>query len=150
MSHEALSWYWASLPAPAPRPALQGTASCDVGVVGGGIAGLSTALHLAKRGYSVRLLEAERIGWGASGRSGAQAIFGVAAGQDKLAGLIGEADARRVWDMSVEALALQRELITCHGIDCDYVAGQLHVAIKPRQARELGDQRGGLDLAREV
>src|SRR6478752_6837802 len=124
-------WYWASQPEPPLRPPLHGSAACDVGVVGGGIAGLSAALHLARRGYKVTLLESERIGWGASGRSGAQAIFGVAAGQDKLTRLIGAADARRVWDMSVEALSLLRELIGAHDIDCDYVSGQLHAAIKP-------------------
>ena len=114
-----------------------GELSCDVGVVGAGIAGLSAALHLAQRGYRVTVLEAQRIGWGASGRSGAQAIFGVAAGQDKLKALIGTADARRVWDMSVEALSLLRELIATHQIDCDWHSGQMHVAIKPRQQREL-------------
>jgi gamma-glutamylputrescine oxidase len=130
-------WYWASLPDTPPRPPLAGTASCDVGVVGGGIAGLSAALHLAQRGYRATLLEAERIGSGASGRSGAQAIFGVAAGQDKLTALVGAADARRIWDMSVEALALMRDLIATNAIDCDYVSGQMHVAIKPRQLAEL-------------
>ncbi len=135
--HDNLSWYWASLPEVAPRPALTGSAECDVGVVGGGIAGLSAALHLAERGYRVRLLEAEQVGWGASGRSGAQAIFGLAAGQDKLTALLGTADARRIWDMSLEALALMRELIERHRIECDYVAGQMHVAIKQRQASEL-------------
>jgi gamma-glutamylputrescine oxidase len=130
-------WYWASLPDAPLRPALTGAASCDVGVVGGGIAGLSAALHLAQRGYRVTLLEAERIGWGASGRSGAQAIFGVAAGQDKLNALLGAVDARHVWDMSIEALSLMRELIAHHQIDCDYVSGQMHVAIKPRQLVEL-------------
>lgn len=136
-SSRDISWYWAAAPDVPARPALEGAADCDVGVVGGGIAGVSAALHLAGRGYRVRLLEAERIGWGASGRSGAQAIFGVAAGQDKLNALIGAADARRVWDMSVEALALMRELVAVHAIECDYVAGQMHVAIKPRQAAEL-------------
>jgi len=130
-------YYWAALPEPTLRAPLAGSAECDVGVVGGGIAGLSTALHLAQRGYRVTVLEAERIGWGASGRSGAQAIFGVAASQDKLATLIGSAAARRIWDMSVEALALMRELIATHRIDCDYVPGQMHVAIKPRQWTEL-------------
>jgi gamma-glutamylputrescine oxidase len=131
------SWYQASLP-PAPVwSALAGAARCDIGVVGGGIAGLSTALHLAARGYQVTVLEAERIGWGASGRSGGQAIFGVAAPQEKLVALLGDADARRVWDMSLEALALLRELIAAHRIDCDYVPGHLHVAIKPRQRDEL-------------
>ena len=109
-------------------------------VVGGGIAGCSTALHLAERGYRVVLLESERIGWGASGRSGAQAIAGVACGQSKLERLIGEADARRVWDVTVEGLRLQRELIARHAIDCDLVAGQMHVALKPRQERELREE----------
>jgi gamma-glutamylputrescine oxidase len=125
------------LPDEPVHPPLQGDSACDVGVVGGGIAGLSAALHLAERGFRVTLLEAERLGWGASGRSGAQAIFGVAAGQDKLEALLGAADARRVWDMSIEALELMRQLIARHDIDCDYVAGQMHVAIKPRQAAEL-------------
>ena len=58
----------------AARPALSGSRSCDVCVVGGGIAGTSTALHLAERGFDVILLEAQRIGWGASGRSGAQVL----------------------------------------------------------------------------
>jgi gamma-glutamylputrescine oxidase len=132
-----VSWYQASLGAAPALPPLAGSASCDVGVVGGGIAGLSAALHLAGRGFKVTLLEAEQVGWGASGRSGAQAIFGVAAGQEKLAALIGARDARRVWDMSVEALALLRQLIAQHTIDCDYVPGHLHVAIKPRQREEL-------------
>jgi gamma-glutamylputrescine oxidase len=131
------SWYHASLPPVPAQPALVGSESCDVAVVGGGIAGVSAALHLAQRGYRVTLLEAEHIGWGASGRSGAQAIFGVAASHDKLVSLVGEGDARRVWDMSIESLSLMRELIATHGIDCDYVAGQMHVAIKPRQRTEL-------------
>jgi gamma-glutamylputrescine oxidase len=131
------TWYEASLPPAQVQAPLQGAARCDVGVVGGGIAGLSAALHLAERGYRVTLLEAEHIGWGASGRSGAQAIFGVAASQDKLDALVGRDHARRVWDLSLEALSLLRELIARHGIDCDWVSGQMHVAIKPRQRDEL-------------
>jgi gamma-glutamylputrescine oxidase len=134
------SWYAASAPPQPPRPALEGGLTVDVCVVGGGIAGCSTALHLAEQGRSVALLEAHRVGWGASGRSGAQAIPGVACGQHKLDALIGAADARRVWDVSVEGLRLQRELITRHGIDCDLRSGQMHVAIKPRQERELREE----------
>ena len=130
-------WYWASLPEPQQRPALQGEARTDVCIVGAGIAGCSAALHLAERGYRVVVLEDQQVGWGASGRSGAQAIFGVAAPQDKLETLVGPADARRIWDLSVEALDLLRSLMQRHGIECDYVSGQMHVAIKPRQAREL-------------
>ena len=134
------SWYAASAPPQPTRPALQGEIDADVCVVGGGIAGCSTALHLAERGYRVALLEAHRVGWGASGRSGAQAIPGVACGQQKLQALIGAADARRVWDVSVEGLRLQRELIARHAIDCDLREGQMHVALKPRQERELREE----------
>ncbi|MBM4192614.1 MAG: FAD-binding oxidoreductase [Gammaproteobacteria bacterium] len=137
MSHPIHSWYVSSTVASSSRPVLEGDHETDVCVIGGGIAGCSTALHLAERGYRATLLEAETIGWGASGRSGAQAITGVACGQTKLKTLVGASDARRIWDMSVEALRLQRELIDRHGINCDYVAGQMHVALKPRQEREL-------------
>jgi gamma-glutamylputrescine oxidase len=122
------------------RPALAGTVDCDVCVVGGGIAGCSAALHLAERGYSVVLLEEKRIGWGASGRNGAQALPGVAAGQSKLEKLIGRTDARAVWDATVEGLALMRERIARHGIDCDWVDGHMHVAIKPRHDAELREE----------
>lgn len=131
------SWYAASAPARAARPALMGTIDADVCVIGGGIAGCSTALHLAERGRSVALLEAELVGWGASGRSGAQAITGVACGQHKLESLVGRDDARHIWNITVEGLELQRQLIRRHSIDCDYVSGQMHVALKPRQEREL-------------
>jgi gamma-glutamylputrescine oxidase len=140
MSRHVESWYAASAGAAPVRPALEGEVEADVCIVGGGIAGCSTALHLAERGYRVALLEAELIGWGASGRSGAQAITGVACGQSKLEELVGAVDARRIWDMSVEGLQLQRELIRKHAIDCDYVSGQMHVALKPRQERELREE----------
>ena len=130
--------YYAASAHPAPdRPTLAGSIGCDVCVVGGGIAGCSAALHLAERGYDVVLLEEHRIGWGSSGRSGAQAIHGVAAGQAKLERLIGPQAARAVWDVSVEGLALMRELIARHHIDCDSAEGHMLAAIKPRHEREL-------------
>ncbi|MEY3714177.1 MAG: hypothetical protein RL321_1797, partial [Pseudomonadota bacterium] len=131
------TWYHAEAKAAATYPALSGQIEADVCVVGGGIAGCSAALHLAERGYRVVLLEADRIGSGASGRSGAQAITGVACGQDKLESLVGFDTAKRIWDMTVEGLALQRELIARHSIDCDYTPGQMQVAIKPRQEAAL-------------
>jgi len=134
------SYYSATAHARPARPTLDGTVDCDVCVVGGGIAGCSTALHLAERGYRVVLLEGQRIGWGASGRSGAQALLGVAAGHAKLARLIGESDARRVWDITVEGLALIRELIGRYRIDCDWVAGHMQVAMKARHDAEIRDE----------
>jgi gamma-glutamylputrescine oxidase len=132
-------WYWDDAPAPPARPAFAGRASCDVAIVGGGLAGVTAALELAERGLSVVLLEAEHIGWGASGRSGAQALPGVAASQQKLQRLIGADDARRVWDMTIEGLDLIRDRIARHGIDCDWRSGQMHVGLKPRHARELAE-----------
>jgi gamma-glutamylputrescine oxidase len=130
--------YYAASAHPAPdRPALAGSLDCDVCVVGGGIAGCSAALHLAERGYRVALLEENRIGWGASGRSGGQAIFGLAAPQAKVTRLVGADAARIVWDVTVEALALIRELIARHQIDCDWAEGYMLTAIKQRHDAEI-------------
>jgi gamma-glutamylputrescine oxidase len=118
---------------------LQGDHRTDVAVVGGGIAGLSAALHLAKRGYRVMLLEARFAGYGASGRSGGQTIFGLAASQKTLQAEVGDDAARRLFELSVEALECTRELIRDHRIDCDYHANHVHVATKVRHLRELED-----------
>src|ERR1700745_1472973 len=131
------SYYASSAHAAPGRPALPGSLDCDVCVIGAGIAGCSTALHLADRGLAVVLLEEHRVGWGASGRSGAQAIYGVAAGQAKLDRLIGASAARTVWDVSIEGLALIRELIARFSIRCDWTPGHLAVAVKERHVREL-------------
>jgi gamma-glutamylputrescine oxidase len=132
----APSYYAASSPAPA-RAALRGELKADVVVLGGGLAGVSTALHLAERGYRVVLLEARFVGYGASGRSGGQTIFGLAASQRTLTAQVGRDDAHRLFDLSVEALDHTQALIRDHGIDCDYRPQHVHVAVKPRQVDEL-------------
>jgi gamma-glutamylputrescine oxidase len=134
--------YYAISANPAPQhPALLESIDTDVCVIGGGIAGCSTALHLAERGYQVVLLEGERIGWGASGRSGGQALVGYASGQAKLETALGLDDARRLWDMSVESLDLLRDLVSRHRIDCDLHWGAVHVAVKERQRDELLEEQ---------
>jgi len=125
--------------AQAARDALRGESRVDVAVLGGGLAGCSAALHLAKRGYRVALLEAHFVGYGASGRSGGQAIFGLAAGQQRLAADVGRDDARRLFDLSIEALDLTQSLIREYAIECEYQPNHVHVALKPRQVRELAD-----------
>jgi gamma-glutamylputrescine oxidase len=106
-------------------------------VVGAGIAGCSAALHLARRGYKVALLEARFAGYGASGRSGGQLIFGVASSQKALTAQVGHENAHRLFALSVEALDLTRALIDSYAIACDYAANHVHVATKPRHVREL-------------
>jgi gamma-glutamylputrescine oxidase len=130
--------YYAATAHPAPvRPVLEGSVDCDVCVVGAGIAGCSAALHLREKGLSVVLLEEHRVGWGASGRSGGQALVGLAPGQAKLERLLGAGPARVLWDVSVEGLSLLRELIARFAIDCDFASGSLLTAVKARHVREL-------------
>ena len=135
----ARSYYAATIPAGAQpqRVPLEGQFDADVAVIGGGIAGCSAALHLARRGYRVALLEARCVGYGASGRSGGQTIFGLAASQKSLIAQVGREDARRLFDLSVEALDLTQALILEHGIECEYRPNHLHVVIKARHLTEL-------------
>ena len=133
----ANSWYEATAQRGPAQPALAGEVEADVCVVGAGISGCSVALHLAERGYKVVLLEAERVGYGASGRSGGQIIPGWASGMAKLAAQLGKQDAQRLWDYGVEAVELTRSLVERHRIECDLTWGHLHVGIKPRQRDEL-------------
>jgi gamma-glutamylputrescine oxidase len=138
---KASSYYAATAAAgpPEARPALEGECRADVAVVGGGIAGCSAALHLAQRGYKVVVLEARFAGYGASGRSGGQLIFGLAPSQKALTAQVGRDDAHRLFDLSIEALDSTRALIDTYAIACDYAANHVHVATKPRHVRELAE-----------
>jgi gamma-glutamylputrescine oxidase len=132
------SYYEASVVRPPLSPPLSQRVTADVCVIGGGYAGISAALQLAERGYSVVLLEAQRIGWGASGRNGGQAIVGF--GEDGEAAIekqFSAQDARRAWDISMEGLQLVRERIERHGIDCDFRPGYLSLSVKPRKSQSL-------------
>ena len=126
------SWYAATARLLPPFPSLAGDVEADVCVVGGGYAGLSAALHLAEAGLSVALVEAQRVGWGASGRNGGQVGSGQRREQDWLEAAFGRTRAHALWDMAEEAKALVRGLVARHGIACDLRDGILHAAHKAR------------------
>jgi len=128
------SYYTATMNPRQECPALEGEVRADVCVIGGGYTGLSSAIHLAERGYSVVLLEAERIGWGASGRNGGQCSVGQRKAQDDLEKAYGKEEARRLWDLGVEAVAIVRQLIEQYGIECDLKRGCLQAALKHSDA----------------
>ena len=139
------SYYAATAPLPAPAPPLTAAITADVCIVGAGMAGCSAAIQLAEKGFKVVLLEEQRAGWGASGRNGGQVLPGVSKGQAALERLTGRADARAIWDITVEGLKLLRQRINRYAIDCDWVDGHMQVANKPRQIAELATEQEALE-----
>ena len=127
-------------------PPLQGELSCDVCVVGGGFSGLNTAIELAERGLSVVLVEAHKIGWGASGRNGGQLIRGVGHGLEQFTSVIGSDGVRSLKLMGLEAVDIVRQRIERHAIDCDLTWGYCDLANKPREfhgfSEEIDELRG--------
>ena len=113
------SYYAASANEQPKYPTLEGDIEVDICVVGGGFAGLSAAIELADRGYKVAVLEANHIGFGASGRNGGQLIAGLACEQDVIENAIGFDAAKQVWRMTIEALDLVRERVKRFDIQCD-------------------------------
>jgi len=109
-----------------------GELRCDVCVVGGGFTGLSTALHLAQRGYKVRLVEAQRIGFGASGRNGGQVGQGQRVDQDELEERFGFDRAVDLWKIGNQAVELVRTLSQSPLIEADFHPGWIHADHKRR------------------
>ncbi len=126
------SYYTATRAGDVGAAALRGETQAAVCVIGGGYTGLSAALHLAQRGVDVALVEQARIGWGASGRNGGQVHVGMRRDQIWLEKHVGPADARKLWDLSLEARAHLSALIEAHSIACDFRPGLLHLDHKPR------------------
>lgn len=115
---------------------LQGNQNADVCVIGAGFTGISTALHLAERGYDVHVVEANRIGWGASGRNGGQMIGGIS-GEARIARHHGRDVEELFHDLRWQGHEIIRERVATYDIDCDLKSGYLDVAIKPRHLRDF-------------
>ena len=133
------SWYAATAEQLAPFPTLQGEVKADVCVIGAGYTGLSTALHLAERGYDVVLVEAHRVGFGASGRNGGQLGSGQRMEQDGLESLLGKDDARKMWLLAEEAKQITKGLIEKHDIQCHLKPGIAHACFNAREVRHEHD-----------
>lgn len=130
--------YYAATALPTPdRPALQGTAQADVCVVGAGFTGISAALHLAERGLKVIVLEAARVGFGASGRNGGQIVNGYSRDLETIRNRYGVDAERALGAMALEGGAIIRERVKTYDIACDLVDGGFLAAFTHKQMRTL-------------
>jgi len=132
------SYYAATRGTEPDAPALAGSVRADVCIIGGGFTGLSAALHLAGKGLDVVVLEASRVGFGASGRNGGQMGTGLRKSQMELEAKYGEDQARAIWDLTQEAKATIRRLVATHDIACDLKPGQLHADLAPKRRTAEG------------
>ncbi len=130
------SWYVASSDIPPPRPALEGSVTADVAILGAGYTGLCAALYLAGRGYSVAVLDAHRAAFGASGRNGGQVGSGFNKSQRWLEANVGHNRARALWDMAEAAKAQLRDLAADHAPEARYTPGVAHGEYTEADARE--------------
>ena len=139
------SWYAATAHAAPDRPMLRGEQRADVAIVGGGFTGLSAALHLAQAGLDVVLLDAHRVGFGASGRNGGQLASGQRQEQTEIERLMGRDDARHLWQLAEEAKDLVKSLVAEHGIDCDLKPGVAHACFS---ASDVAHEHGYVEHLR--
>ena len=131
------SYYAATANSSSARDRLQGSIEADVCVIGAGFSGLSSALHLAEKGHQVVVLEAARVGWGASGRNGGQIVNGFSRDLIAIERRYGADAARAIGEMALEGGDIIRERIEKYSISCDLKAGNLFTAFTSKQMRGL-------------
>ena len=134
------SYYAASAVGMRDYPTLAESESCDVCVIGGGYTGLSTALNLSERGFDSVVLEANKVGWGASGRNGGQLGSGLNWSQNDLESEFGYDRASQFWDLCVQAKQEVIHRIERHRIDCDFKRGVLAAAVTQKAAKAYREQ----------
>lgn len=140
MQHTA-SYYAATANTAPDRPPLTESLDADVCVIGAGFTGLSSALHLAEAGFKVVVLEAARIGFGASGRNGGQLVNSYSRDLDVIERNYGVDMAKMLGSMAFEGADIIRQRIAQYQIDCDYQPGGLFVAFNQRQMHDLTEQK---------
>ncbi|MEH6590285.1 MAG: FAD-binding oxidoreductase [Halioglobus sp.] len=133
------SYYAATANKTTAYPRLESEERADVAVVGGGFTGVNTALELVERGYSVILLEANRISWGATGRNGGQIIGGVGHSAERFQKRIGKEGVQSIYQMGIECNEIIRERVAKYEIDCDLKWGYCDVALKPRHMKDFAE-----------
>ncbi|MBL0691925.1 MAG: FAD-binding oxidoreductase [SAR324 cluster bacterium] len=133
------SWYQHTKTHVKQYPKFYGEKNYDAVVLGGGNTGLTSAIHLAQAGFKVALLEQNQIGWGASGRSGGQFITGFSCSLSKMINLVGKDNAKKLFYLSVEANLLLESLIKQHNIDCNFVKGYYHAAVKKSHLKDFAE-----------
>jgi len=141
MSGHVGSYYAATAHRQDARPSLAGRESADVCIIGGGFTGISAALELVERGFSVIVLEAVRVGFGASGRNGGQIVNGYSRDLDVIAARYGADAGRQIGAMALEGGNIIRERVAKYGIDCDLKPGGLFAALTEKQMRGLEHHR---------
>ena len=130
--------YYAASAGPArPRGQVEGAINADICIIGGGYTGLSAALHAAEAGARVELIEAQTVGFGASGRNGGQIHSGLRKDQAELETWLGHGHARDLWMLTEESKALVRSLVASHRINCELKPGLVIAAHSESAARAL-------------
>ncbi|MDO4640163.1 MAG: FAD-binding oxidoreductase [Neisseria sp.] len=135
--HHPDSYYTSSIALPPARPSLQASMNVEICIIGGGLAGLGAALPLVEHGREVVMIEAGRIGSGASGRNGGQVISDYACGMIEIEKQVGLPQAQWFWQQSLDAVALVEQRINQFQIDCDWQYGYATAAIRPHHFKEL-------------